>query len=226
MDEQSIRKGGLVFSKDAPILPPKTEEEKEVYACLNRKMHADDLEDDFISLAEGVVDEEETDEDSEYEESTSASYENKVIKEKKEEKSTQRTSSQPRLVPENNFSALIEQINAVSSKGFTSLSGLVQKKRAPAKKKKQANNIEECNFLLNQLSSLYSPENNIDTETDNTKNSSNNSNKNNAKNNRKTKRKIESDSLEKHNLKSTCGNWEDEQENDTLESTKILPRII
>ncbi|KAI5185548.1 hypothetical protein NEHOM01_0907 [Nematocida homosporus] len=176
---------GLVFSKDANYVP-QTQEEQEVFTLLNKRIHNNDLEDDFFEVASGLRDGS-SDSDSSIEEvdnemddeldcnrsdcdeidngrgriGLSSTALNITSANTNTHTNTNPTSTQTNTNTTQsdlyNFNSLINEVNSISGGHFEMLSSFFDKKRAPKKKKKKvATNIEECNMILNRMGSFAS----------------------------------------------------------------------
>ncbi|KAI5181025.1 hypothetical protein NEOKW01_1266 [Nematocida sp. AWRm80] len=171
----------MTFNLDR-VSTTNTEEEKEILDILNRKMHLNDLEDDFFNLAQGIRDNQE-DNDSTDCSSIEDSFEGNFLEQNEEEDieecsketadnqtdsySCSETDDQTdnthteTVVPslaDDRMNALIAELNAKSQKGFEALSSMSQKP-APVKRKSKwrGTNIDECNAILNRMASSYMP---------------------------------------------------------------------
>ncbi|OAG31584.1 hypothetical protein NEDG_00059 [Nematocida displodere] len=174
---------GLVFSKEA-VHTPRNQEEKEIFDILNRKIHDNELEDDFFDLANGQADERDLlDSESDIEEVDDAEYYTHTHTPSTEHTST--TSTAPSL-DKNSFSALINEMNSCSGREFSMFNSFFEKKKSKPQKKKSATgrNIDQCNSILNRLGALYQP----------------------------IEEKPKEKKPKTHKVPETCGNWEDNEE--------------
>ncbi|KAI5188783.1 hypothetical protein NEMIN01_0151 [Nematocida minor] len=159
---------GMVFTKD-PAMSARTQEEREVMAHLDRKVHNNDLEDDFFTLGEGLREEmsEDSDASSVLELSEEESYSTHHEEENMDVSNVQvegvQSVEQKETLGKDCFASLIEQINAQSGRGFAMLTSFSERKKRPTKKQKRVNtSIEACNSILNRMGSYIPP---MDDET-------------------------------------------------------------
>jgi len=189
----------MTFSLE-PCFKPSTQEEREISDVLNRKVHGDDLEDDFFDLAGGIREEDaESGSESSVEEVEEAEeVEEDECNEKTSEKEMEAEDISPAPgIKKDCFALLVEEINRHSEKQFNALNSMFQPPRPTKKRnKKKEANYDECNQILNGLASLYTPE---AAEAE-------------AKKPRKQQKKEE---------EQRCGNWEDQKT-----SPKYKPNII
>ncbi|KAI5126638.1 hypothetical protein NEPAR06_0175 [Nematocida parisii] len=152
----SKKYSGMVFSKERTFVPS-TEEEREILANLNRKIHGNDLEDDFFTLADGLREERDEDSDlssgiemSDLESDCSHNEEQKTTTLHAKEAEKENASAKSAL-PKDCFASLIDQVNKQSGGSFSALSNMFVKEKRVKNKRRPESSIEECNRILSRL---------------------------------------------------------------------------
>lgn len=191
-DEQIFMKkkySGMVFKKD-PSITVRTEDEREVLRHLERKIHNNDLEDDFFILADGLREEidEDSDESSLLELSNDEAYSAHNEEVRKETIQIQEEKQEPEkqgFMIKDCLSSLVESLNQKESRGFEMLSNFSKRKTKHPKKQRRVNtSIETCNTILSRMGAYIPSETDTEVETD-------------------TK------ASKRHKTEEKCDNWED-----------------
>ncbi|EHY65379.1 uncharacterized protein NESG_00070 [Nematocida ausubeli] len=148
---------GMVFTK-TPSLVPRTEEEKEIFANLNRKIHKNDLEDDFFELALGLREGPEEDSDSDMMDASDGESHFSLDEEHPLGISAQSCPAEKSDAPAESlkkdcFASLIEQVNKQSGGSFSALSKLFTKEKRVKRTRRPEVSIEECNNILSRMGS-------------------------------------------------------------------------
>ncbi|KAH9386341.1 uncharacterized protein NEMAJ01_1237 [Nematocida major] len=148
---------GMVFSKDRAFTA-KTKEEEEVFSLFNRKIHSNDLEDDFFDLGDGAreafADEHAFSSDSSTLDMSNEedSWAESAPPAEKESKPAALPAKEPEMLKKDCFASLVDQINAKNGGAFNALSKILHKPRKPVKREKKASaSIDECNEILSRM---------------------------------------------------------------------------
>lgn len=152
----------MVFSL-APSFLPRTEDETEIFNMLSRKIHLNDLEEDFFSLAEGKIENELASSESEIEEQGEESIGSILEHYKKVSMQRDDTEIFSGLSgPDNPLAKLVEEINACSKSQFDAIQDFFSKPRKEKNKNSPAaaQSIDHCNQILDRIAALGpSPQN-------------------------------------------------------------------
>lgn len=189
---------GMVFKKD-PSITARTQEEKEVLEHLERKVHNNDLEDDFFVLAQGLREDvdECSDESSIFEISNEESCAVHNGEEQKEAYVAEEKQEETESLKKDCFASLVDQVNMQGSRGFGMLSNFFDRKKKQPKKQRRINtSIEACNSILNRMGAYVPQDYEQESEPE-----------------KKTK---------KQKIEEKCDNWEDEQTNTGANQPNII----